>query len=73
MKIDSATTGEIWQRVENTLPEAITAAESGTVLAHTRLVGILCDVIALHFVRNLQVRDLHMKTCVNTYDAGVAS
>jgi hypothetical protein len=61
VKIDSAATEQVWQRVEDSLPEAITAAERGTVMSDPRLIGVIRDAIALHYVRNPQVRDVHNK------------
>ncbi|MDA8262258.1 MAG: hypothetical protein M0Z47_05435 [Actinomycetota bacterium] len=52
VRVDSVATELVWKRVEDSLPEAITAAESGTVLTDTRLVGILRDAIGLHHVRH---------------------
>ena len=66
VKVDSANTELVWKRVEDSLTDAITAAESGTVLSDQRLVGILRDAIALHYVRHPQMKELHEKTWADT-------
>ena len=59
VKIGSAATELVWKRVEDTLTEAITAAEQSKLSSDPRLVGVLRDAIALHYVRNPQVREVH--------------
>lgn len=48
---DSKKMEDIWGQVENRLPEAIDAAEAGTVLDDPRLCAVLRDAIALHYIR----------------------
>jgi hypothetical protein len=66
VKIDSGATERAWKNVEDSLTDAINAAENGTVLSDQRLVGILRDAIALHHVRHPQTKELHEKTWANT-------
>lgn len=66
VKVDSAATELVWKRVEDSLTEAITAAENGTVLSDPRLVAILRDAIALHHVRHPQTKEMHENTWAET-------
>lgn len=64
--IDSAATELVWKRVEDSLTEAITAAENDSLLSDPRLVGILRDAIALHHVRHPQTKDVHERIGTET-------
>jgi hypothetical protein len=66
VKVDSAATELVWKRVEDSLTDAITAAENGTVLSDPRLVGVLRDAIALHHVRHPQTKEMHEHTWAET-------
>lgn len=72
VKIDSASTESIWQRVENSLAQAIAAAHAGTVLADPLLVETLRNAIALHHVRHPQTKDNHERIWVETRDSAVS-
>lgn len=72
VKVDSAATELVWKRVEDSLTDAITAAENGTVLSDPRLVGVLRDTIALHHVRHSQTKGMHENTWADTRARRVA-
>jgi hypothetical protein len=67
VKIDSQATEEMWQLTENALPQAIDAAISHAILADPRLISVLRDAIALHYVRNPQALEGHEQTFADAF------
>lgn len=62
VKIDSLAVEKVWQRVENHLREAITAAEDGSLKERSSSQRILREAIALHFVRSPIAAAVHEYT-----------
>ena len=62
VKIDSLAVEKVWQRVENHLGEAITAAEDGSLRQRSSSQRILREAIALHFVRSPIAAAVHEYT-----------
>ncbi len=59
VKVDSATTEELWATVENRLPEATDAAETGRPPQDLVLHQVLRDAVTLHLVRNPRTLTVH--------------
>jgi hypothetical protein len=60
VKVDSGTVEQVWQRVENRLPDAIAAAEDGSILHRPELQQVLREALALHFARNPHTLEAHV-------------
>jgi Protein of unknown function (DUF4238) len=64
--VDSKTTEELWQQVENHLTQAITAALNGTALTSPVHMSTLRQAVALHFARNPQTLTVHNQNFTDT-------
>lgn len=67
VKIDGQATEVLWQRIENTLPQAVDAAISHAALAEPGLLAVLRHAIALHYVRNPQALEVHQQTFADAF------
>jgi hypothetical protein len=72
VRIDSETTEALWKEVEDRLPQAIGAAEDGSILSEPELLALLRDAIALHFARSPSTRDLHERLFQELFDRAVS-
>ncbi len=71
IKLDSEKTEAIWKNVEDHLPEAIDAAEDGTLFKSAALEKVIRDAIALHFVRNPQIEQIHQTSFGPAHQQGI--
>ncbi|MET9294843.1 DUF4238 domain-containing protein [Streptomyces sp. NPDC003077] len=56
---DSASAEELWGSVERRTPAALSAVHAGTPFADPLHVTVLCDLMALHYVRSRHYHEVH--------------
>jgi Protein of unknown function (DUF4238) len=61
VRIDSLATERLWQQVEAELPAAIRAATAGKAHDDPKSARVLRDALALHYTRNPQTHDAHLR------------
>ena len=71
VKIDSAAIEKVWKQVEDNLPAAIAAVKDGSIFGCPDLVEVIRNTIALHFVRNPQICEIHESSFEPVYSQGV--
>ncbi|MDA8359441.1 MAG: DUF4238 domain-containing protein [Actinomycetota bacterium] len=59
VKFDSQRTESLWGLTESRLPDALAAADAGTLFTAPSHVGTIKDMIALHYARSFEVLDGH--------------
>ena len=59
VKFDSEATERLWNLTERVLPEALAAAQDGTLFRSPQHVKTLKETIALHYARSFEVLDTH--------------
>ncbi|GAA2696817.1 MULTISPECIES: DUF4238 domain-containing protein [Actinosynnema] len=59
IKYASGSAEEMWSRIENAFPDALAAADRGTILEYPELIEVIKDMVALHVVRSNDAPAIH--------------